>query len=80
MPSIEQRIIKIVSSVMGDSETEITASTNFESDLKADSLDTVEMLMALEDEFEIDIADEDAEKLVTVQLAVEFFEKRVKPN
>ena len=75
MASVQDRVIEIVSSQLGVSKENITAETSFISDLGADSLDTVELVMELEEEFEINIPDEAAEKIQTVGQAVEFIEK-----
>ena len=73
--SVQDRVIEIVSSQLGVSKENITAETSFISDLGADSLDTVELVMELEEEFEINIPDDAAEKIQTVGQAVEFIEK-----
>jgi len=72
MEEIQEKIVKIISEQLGKDESEISMSSNFIEDLDADSLDTVELVMALEEEFEIDIPDEAAEKITTVQSAVDF--------
>ena len=72
MSSVEERVKKIVVEQLGVKEEEVTAEASFVDDLGADSLDTVELVMALEEEFEIDIPDEAAEKISTVQSAVDF--------
>ena len=72
MSDIEQRVKKIVAEQLGVAEDEIKLESSFEDDLGADSLDTVELVMALEDEFEIEIPDEQAEKITTVQQAVDY--------
>ena len=64
--SIEERVKKIVSDQLGKSLDEIQSDSSFVDDLGADSLDTVELVMALEEEFDLEIADEDAEKISTV--------------
>jgi len=69
---IEAKVIAIVSKQMGVDESKITRETSFVNDLNADSLDTVELVMELEDEFETSIPDEEAEKIQTVGQAVEF--------
>ena len=71
-PSIEERVIKIVCDQMGATPDKITKETSFINDLGADSLDTVELVMEFEDEFEISIPDEDAEKIQSVGNAVEY--------
>ena len=70
--SIEERIIKIVAEQLGSGEDEITNESSFIDDLGADSLDTVELVMALEEEFDIEIPDDDAENIATVQAAIDY--------
>ena len=70
--SIEERVKKIVAEQLGSGEDEITNESSFIDDLGADSLDTVELVMALEGEFDIEIPDDDAEKIATVQAAIDF--------
>ena len=72
MEEIQAKIVQIISEQLGKDESEISMSSNFIEDLDADSLDTVELVMALEEEFEVDIPDEAAEKITTVQSAVDF--------
>ena len=72
MSSIEQRVKKIVVEQLGVKEEEVTAEASFVDDLGADSLDTVELVMALEEEFECEIPDEEAEKITTVQQAMDY--------
>ncbi|MXS84765.1 acyl carrier protein [Nitrosomonas sp. HPC101] len=72
MTEIEQRIKKIVAEQLGVNETEVKNESSFVNDLGADSLDTVELVMALEEEFECEIPDEQAEKINTVQEAIDF--------
>ncbi|AFZ83765.1 acyl carrier protein [Candidatus Kinetoplastibacterium blastocrithidii TCC012E] len=72
MDSIEQRVRKIVSEQLGVGESDISINSSFIDDLGADSLDMVELVMALEDEFETEIPDEDAEKITTVQQAIDY--------
>ena len=72
MEEIQSKVIKIISEQLGKDESEIKMNSHFIEDLDADSLDTVELVMALEEEFEIDIPVEAAEKISTVQSAVDF--------
>ncbi len=71
MSSIEERVKKIVAEQLGVKEEDIQNSASFVEDLGADSLDTVELVMALEEEFETEIPDEDAENITTVQHAID---------
>ncbi|MCP3665074.1 MAG: acyl carrier protein [Gammaproteobacteria bacterium] len=72
MSSVEERVKKIVVEQLSASEDEVTLEASFVDDLGADSLDTVELVMALEEEFETEIPDEDAEKITTVQQAIDY--------
>jgi len=72
MDNIVERVKKIVAEQLGVSEADIKNESSFVDDLGADSLDTVELVMALEEEFECEIPDEQAEKITTVQQAVDF--------
>ena len=72
MEEIQAKVIQIISEQLGKDESEIKMSSHFIEDLDADSLDTVELVMALEEEFEIDIPDEAAERITTVESAVDF--------
>ena len=72
MSNIEDRVRKIVAEQLGVKEEEVKAEASFVDDLGADSLDTVELVMALEEEFETEIPDEEAEKITTVQLAMDY--------
>ncbi|MCU0841683.1 MAG: acyl carrier protein [Thiobacillaceae bacterium] len=72
MSDIEQRVKKIVAEQLGVNEADIKLESSFVDDLGADSLDTVELVMALEEEFECEIPDEEAEKITTVQQAVDY--------
>jgi acyl carrier protein len=76
MSSIEEQVKGIVAEQLGVKEDEVTNGASFVDDLGADSLDTVELVMALEEEFEIEIPDEEAEKITTVQLAIDFIKAR----
>ena len=67
MATVDERVKKIIAEQLGVEEDEVTSEASFVEDLGADSLDTVELVMALEEEFEIDIPDEEAEKIVTFQ-------------
>ena len=75
MASVLERVIDIVSEQLGVDKEKITAETSFVNDLGADSLDTVELVMELEEEFDINIPDDAAEKIQTVGQAVEFIEQ-----
>jgi len=70
--AIEKKVIEIISEQMGVEKSEITRETSFINDLNADSLDTVELVMEFEDEFDVSIPDEEAEKIQTVGAAVNF--------
>ncbi len=72
MSSIEEQVKNIVAEQLGVKEDEVTNAASFVDDLGADSLDTVELVMALEEEFETEIPDDDAEKITTVQQAIDF--------
>ncbi|MFP4354701.1 MAG: acyl carrier protein [Phycisphaerae bacterium] len=72
--NIEAKVIEIVSEQMGVDKTEITRETSFVNDLNADSLDTVELVMEFEDEFDLSIPDEEAEKIQTVGQAIDYIE------
>ena len=76
MSSIEEQVKSIVAEQLGVKEEEVTNAASFVDDLGADSLDTVELVMALEEEFETEIPDEDAEKITTVQQAIDFIKAR----
>ncbi len=78
MSSNEERVKKIVVDQLGDKEEDVTPHASFVDDLGADSLDTVELVMALEEEFETEIPDEEAEKITTVQQAVDYIKAHVK--
>jgi acyl carrier protein len=72
MSTIEERVKKIVAEQLGVKEEEVKNESSFVEDLGADSLDTVELVMALEEEFETEIPDEEAEKITTVQAAIDY--------
>lgn len=78
--TVEQRIIQIVAQQLGKTLDEVTPEKRIVDDLDADSLDTVELTMAFEDEFKIEIPDEDAEKLVTVQAVINYIKKKTKQD
>ncbi|MGE5738689.1 MAG: acyl carrier protein [Betaproteobacteria bacterium] len=78
MENIEQRVKKIVAEQLGVNEAEIKNESSFVDDLGADSLDTVELVMAFEEEFGIEIPDEDAEKITRVKEAVEYIDAHAK--
>lgn len=75
MSDIKKTVTNIIVQKLGADESEVTADANFIDDLGADSLDTVELIMELEKEFDISIPDEDAEKIATVGDAVSYIEK-----
>ncbi len=72
MSTIEERVKKIVAEQLGVKLEDVTSEASFVDDLGADSLDTVELVMALEEEFELEIPDEEAEKISTVQNAIDY--------
>jgi acyl carrier protein len=76
--SIEQRVKDIIVEQLGVEEDEVSAEASFIDDLGADSLDTVELVMAFEEEFNIEIPDEDAEGISTVQEAIDYIKANVK--
>ena len=76
--NVEQKVKSIIAEQLGVSEDEIKTTSSFIEDLGADSLDTVELVMALEDEFECEIPDEEAEKIRTVQQAIEYVSTHLK--
>jgi acyl carrier protein len=78
MSDIEQRVKKIVAEQLGANEADVKNSSSFVDDLGADSLDTVELVMALEEEFDCEIPDEEAEKITTVQLAIDYINTHLK--
>jgi acyl carrier protein len=76
MSTVEQQVKAIVAEQLGVKQEQVTNDASFVDDLGADSLDTVELVMALEEEFEIEIPDEDAEKITTVHQAIEYINER----
>ena len=78
MSAIEERVKKIVVEQLGVKEEEVSSESSFVDDLGADSLDTVELVMALEEEFDTEIPDEDAEKITTVQQATDYINAHAK--
>ena len=74
MSTTEERVKKLVCEQLGVKEEEVTSDASFVEDLGADSLDTVELVMALEEEFETEIPDEEAEKITTVKEAMKYIE------
>ena len=74
MSTIDERVKKIIVEQLGVKEEDVVNSASFVDDLGADSLDTVELVMALEEEFDIEIPDEEAEKITTVQAAIDYVE------
>ena len=76
MSSIEEQVKNIVAEQLGVKEEEVTTDASFVDDLGADSLDTVELVMALEEAFECEIPDEEAEKITTVQQAIDYVKER----
>jgi len=74
LATIEERVAEVVAEQMGVDKSQITRETSFVNDLGADSLDTVELVMEFEDEFDISIPDEDAEKIQTVGQAIDYVE------
>ncbi len=77
MVSVEEKVKKIVAEQLGVDEEEVTPEASFVDDLGADSLDTVELVMAFEEEFGIEIPDDDAEKIITVQNSVDYIKEKV---
>ncbi len=77
MASVEDKVRSIIVDQLGVSEAEVTRNASFVDDLGADSLDTIELVMAFEEAFGIEIPDEDAEKIKTVQNAIEYVESRL---
>ncbi len=75
--AIEEQVKKIIAEQLGVEEDEVVAGASFVEDLGADSLDTVELVMAFEEAFNIEIQDEDAEKILTVQSAIDYIQDKV---
>jgi len=78
MASVDERVKQIIVEQLGEDEAEITPNASFVDDLGADSLDTVELVMAFEEAFEIEIPDEDAEKIRTVRDATDYITAHAK--
>jgi acyl carrier protein len=76
MATVDERVKKIIAEQLGVEEDEVTPEASFVEDLGADSLDTVELVMALEEEFGIEIPDEDAEKILTVGKALDYIKEK----
>ena len=79
MASVEEKVKRIIVDQLGVDEDEVKPESSFVDDLGADSLDVVELVMALEEEFGLEINDEDAEKISTVKQAIEYIEGHAKP-
>jgi len=75
--AVDERVKKIISEQLGVEEAEVILDASFVDDLGADSLDTVELVMAFEEEFGIEIQDEDAEKILTVKNAIEYIKEKI---
>ena len=80
MATVDERVKKIIGEQLGVEEDEVTPEASFVEDLGADSLDTVELVMALEEEFETEIPDEEAEKITTVQQAIDYINAHTKKS
>jgi len=78
MAEVEAKVKKIISEQLGVPEGDVKPEASFVNDLGADSLDTVELVMALEEEFSVEIPDEDAEKIATVQNAIDYIKAKAK--
>jgi acyl carrier protein len=78
MAEVEAKVKKIISEQLGVPESDVKPEASFVNDLGADSLDTVELVMALEEEFGVEIPDEDAEKIATVQNAIDYVKAKAK--
>jgi acyl carrier protein len=77
MSAVEEKVKKIICEQLNVSESDVVPEASFVDDLGADSLDQVELIMAMEEEFDVSIPDEDAEKIATVQDAVTYIEKAI---
>jgi acyl carrier protein len=78
MATIQERLKKIIVDQLGVDESEVVSNASFVEDLNADSLDLVELIMSLEEEFKVQISDEDAEKITTVQEAEDYIEEHLR--
>ncbi len=78
MATVAERLKKIIVDQLGVDENEVVPSASFVEDLNADSLDLVELIMSLEEEFKVQISDEDAEKITTVQEAEDYIEEHLR--
>jgi len=78
MADVDAKVKKIISEQLGVPESDVKPEASFVNDLGADSLDTVELVMALEEEFSVEIPDEDAEKIATVQNAIDYIKAKAK--
>jgi acyl carrier protein len=78
MADVDGKVKKIISEQLGVPESDVKPEASFVNDLGADSLDTVELVMALEEEFGVEIPDEDAEKIATVQNAIDYIKAKAK--
>jgi acyl carrier protein len=78
MADVDGKVKKIIAEQLGVPETDVKPEASFVNDLGADSLDTVELVMALEEEFGVEIPDEDAEKIATVQNAIDYIKAKAK--
>ncbi len=77
MSGVQERVVAIVTEILGVPHEEVTGDCSFTDDLGADSLDTVELIMALEEEFGFEISDEEAERMVTVQEVIDYLNERL---
>ncbi len=78
MTTVHEQLMHIIAEQLGVDETEVVPAASFVEDLNADSLDLVELIMSLEEEFKLQISDEDAEKITTVQEAEDYIEERLR--